>query len=374
MALGTTGINCSQLDFTNKTCFKFSKGDFETVIGTKTGVAGLSAIACCLAILLIVFFKAHKRFVHRLTLYLAIAAFIYSVIFALQILPVEDECGYVVVKNEKLCVALGFLVEYSAWVMLLFMCWITLHLFLLGVFRQNLKSWKYEMIGVVVAHTCPILFSVVPFVDFKNGTMYGLAGAWCWIRITDDNCNPYTEGTVEQFVLWYGPLMLLVMVNFLAMVVMMVVLYQGTKEGPEGLVMSYNLQRQYKGALKEASPLLFYPIFFNIICCLAFANRIYYAATKKTVFSMWVAHAVADPCLPLFIPVAFMFHPYTLKKLRCTECRRAAKKWWRETTYAHTHFVVSKKDSCPSSEEEQRLIVGPSDSTSGYQSFMGVQP
>jgi len=64
------------------------------------------------------FFKAYKRFVHQLTLYLAIAALIYSIIFALQILPVEARCGVVMVRSEQLCTALGFLVEYAAWVML----------------------------------------------------------------------------------------------------------------------------------------------------------------------------------------------------------------------------------------------------------------
>ena len=301
--------NCSQLNLTNKTCFSFSKRDFEAVIGTKTGVAGLAAIACCVVVLLIVFFKAYKRFVHRLTLYLAIAALIYSIIFALQILPVEARCGIVMVRSEQLCTALGFLVEYAA---LLFMTWITFHLFVLAVFR------KYEVGGVIVCHVSPILFSVVPFINFgRHGTMYGLAGAWCLIRVTGEGYQPYEEGLIEQFTLWYGPLMLVVLLNFLAMVIMIIVLYRGTRETSELLATTHQLQGQYRAALKEAMPLLFYPIFFNIICCLAFANRVYYAATNKASSPLWVAHAVADPCLPLFIPVAFLLHPYTLKRMRC---------------------------------------------------------
>ena len=216
--------NCSQLNLTNKTCFSFSKRDFEAVIGTKTGVAGLAAIACCVVVLLIVFFKAYKRFVHRLTLYLAIAALIYSIIFALQILPVEARCGIVMVRSEQLCTALGFLVEYAV---LLFMTWITFHLFVLAVFR------KYEVGGVIVCHVSPILFSVVPFINFGHGTMYGLAGAWCLIRVTGEGCQPYEEGLIEQFTLWYGPLMLVVLLNFLAMVIMIIVLYRGTRETSE---------------------------------------------------------------------------------------------------------------------------------------------
>ncbi len=365
-------LNCSQQDLGNETCFKFSKNQFDAVIWTKTSVSSLSAVACCLAIFLIVFLRAYKRFVHRLTLYLAIAALIYSLVFALQVLPVDDRCDHVIVTDERLCLALGFLVQYSAWVMLLFMCWITLHLFLLGVMHINWKSWRYEFGGMVLAHTCPVLFAVIPFVDFGNGTMYGLAGAWCWIKVSDDHCRPYTDGTAEQFALWYAPLMILVVVNFLAMLVLIVVLYKGSRARADNLP---HLQQQYKDALKEAIPLLFYPIFFNVLCCMAFANRVYYAATEKTNFVLWMAHAIADPSLPLFMPLAFLLHPYTLKKLRCDHLHRAASKWWkRDSLGSHTHFIVSKQDSC-STSEEKRLIIGASEGTSssGYQSFLDTR-
>ena len=226
------------------------KHHFKSVIWTKTGVSIIAATACCLAVLLIIFFKAHRRFVHRLTLYLAIVGFIYSIIFALQILPVEDHCGYVVVRQEGLCTALGFLVEYSAWVMLLFMCWITLHIFMLAVLKRNYKSKKYEAGGVIACHMVPLLFGAIPFSNFKNGTMYGLAGAWCWIRVTSEDCQPYPEGTTEQFVLWYGPLIFLVALSFVGMLVMIVVLYRGTREGPGVFsAASYQLQKQYKEAI-----------------------------------------------------------------------------------------------------------------------------
>ena len=359
--------NCSQLNLTNKTCFSFSKTNFEAVIGTKTGVASLAAIACCAAVLLIVFFKAYKRFVHRLTLYLTIAALTYSIISALHMLPVKVRCGVVVVRSEQLCTALGFLVEYASWVMLLLMSWITIHLFVLAVFQRSYKSCKYEVGGIIICHVSPLLFNVVPFINFGNGTMYGLAGAWCWIRVTGESCQPYKEGLIEQFTLWYGPLMLIVL---LAMVVMVIILYRGTRETSDLLASTYQLQGQYKEALKEAMPLLFYPIFFNILCCLAIANRVYYAATNKANFPLWVAHAVAGPCLPLFIPVAFLLHPYTLQRMRCSQLRKAAKKWQRrDSLRSKTHFVVSKEDVGTSGVKEN-LIVGQSkETTSQYQSF-----
>ena len=364
--------NCSRLNLTNKTCFNFSSQDFEAVFGTKVGLASLAGLACCVAILLIIFYKAHKRFVHRLTLYLAIAAFVFSITLILQVLPVKARCHIVMVTNEQLCLAAGFLCLFAEWYMLLFMTWITLHLFVLAVFRRNYKSRKYEVGGVVICHVFPLLICIVPLINFKHGTMYGLAGAWCWVRVTGESCQPYEEGLIEQFTLWYGPLLLAVLFNFLVIAITVIALYLGTRETSTLLSTTYQLQNQYREALKEAMPLLFYPIFYNIICFLAFANRVYYAATNKVSFPLWIIHAVVDPCLPLFIPVGFLLHPYTLKKLKCSQIRNAARKWRTEDTNMHgqtssTYFVVSKEDVC-TNEENKKLIVT-QDETPGYHSI-----
>ena len=358
--------NCSQFNLTNKKCFSFSSKDFGAIFGTKVGVAGLAVLACCVAIFLIFISKAYKRFVHRLTLYLTIAALVYSVVFILQIMPVESSCGFVVVRNEQLCMAAGFLVLYGGWAMLLLICWITLHLFILAVFKQNYKSCKYEVGGLIICHVCPLLWCAVPFINFEHGVMYGLAGAWCWIRVTGNNCQPYGEGVVEQFTLWYGPLIFIVLLIFLVIAIMIIALYRGTRESGAVLSTTYQLQSQYREALKETMPLLFYPIIYNILCCLAFANRVYYAATDKTSFPLWIIHAVVDPCLPLVIPIAFLFHPYTLKKLKTAATKRLTK----DSLASSTFFVVSEEDVCKDGEDK-KLIVSQSDTTtSGYQSIL----
>ena len=359
----TVEYNCSQLVFENMSCFKFNKHEFESIRWTKIGVSTLAGVISCLAVLLIIFLKAYKKFVHRLALYLCIAAFFNSIGFWLQILPVKDKCDYVVVTSEDVCKAAGITATYTFWVILLLTCWITLHLFVIAVFKRNYyRSGKYEIGAVILCYTIPVLISIVPFIPFKGSTMYGLAGAWCWIKLTDLHCREYVEGLVEQFALWYGPFMLFVLLNFLAMVVVMIVLCKGKHEAHN------QLQNQYKRAIKEALPLLFYPIVFNAIYSLAFVNRVYYATTRKAITPLWIAHAVADPCVPLLVPLAFLLHPYTLKKLNCVGLRKAANQWRYHSQRDSTHFVVSKEDS----SEEQRLIIGGERITSEYESFLHV--
>jgi hypothetical protein len=64
------------MNFTNMSCFKFDKHDFESIRWAKVGLSAIAGVMSCLALVLIVFLKAYKRFVHRLALYLTIIALV----------------------------------------------------------------------------------------------------------------------------------------------------------------------------------------------------------------------------------------------------------------------------------------------------------
>ena len=370
------GVNCSELNLTNKSCFELSKRDFESLIWIKASLAVVAGVGCCLTVGMIVFFKAYKMFVHRIALYLNAAALVASVTFVLEIAPVEDVCGYVAVKpgNEDFCKATGFLSQYIAWVILAFISWITLHLFMLAVLQHNYKSRRCEVGSVIACLLIPLAISIVPFIDFKNGTLYGQAGVWCWIKTTTQDCHSLKDGVIEQFTLYYGPFVLFATLNFLAMLVIVIIFYRGTRKGSTA---SYSLQEKYKEALKEALPLLFYPIFFTAIFGLAFAIRVYYEASKNSSFPLWVVYSIAIQSLPFFIPWAFLLHPDTLKRLKCSQLKKAAMEWKHRPQHnTHTHFVVSREDVClhdSSSDEVEPLIIqGCERSTLSYQSFLAI--
>ena len=328
----------------NHSCFKLDQRYFEPVFRVKTAVQVLAAVTGCLVILMIVCFKAYKKFVQRLHLYLAIAAIFNCIAFTLNSLPVENKGGYMFVTNEKFCQASGFLDQYTTWVILLLVCWITLQIFLLGVFKRNYKSRKYELVGVVTTLVAPLIVSSIPFIDFGNGSMYGLAGAWCWIKTTNADCNKLTEGIIEQFVLWYGTVMVFVTLNLLAMLAVITVLYRGTKQ-ERG-----HLQHQYGEALKETRPLVFYTFIFSIFYTLSFVDQVHYVNTKSSNTTLWVIHAIAESSLPLFLTLAFLLHPGNLKRVRkAAKCLRHQS----EFADADTHFIVSREDET----EERALII-----------------
>ena len=353
--MNSSNTTCRDSDYSNHTCFKLEQHYFEPVFRAKTVVQMLGVVTGCLVILMIVQFKAYKNFVQRLHLYLAVAAMFNCITFTLNSLPVVNRCGYMFVTNERFCQASAFLDQYATWVILLLVCWITLQFFLLGVFKRNYKSHKYELVGVVITLVVPLVASSIPFIDLGNGSMYGLAGTWCWIKTTDDDCNELIEGDIEQFVLWYGTVMVFVTLNILAMLAVVIVLYRGTQQ-ERG-----RLQHQYKEALKETRPLVFCTFIFSIVYTLSFVDRVHYANTKISDSTLWVIHAIAQSSLPLCLTLAFLLYPGNLKRVR-----KAAKQLRHQSEFAETHFIVSKEDE---TAQEALIIRGTKRDPSSLYSF-----
>ena len=356
----------NQSDFENKTCFKFNEHDYNAVLWANNSVALLAVVVCSITIIIIGIQKAYKEFVHRLALYLTITSLVISIIFLIRVVATEQRCGHLAVKdnNHSLCAAMGFLLEYSALTLIVFLFWVTFHIFMMAVFKRNFyKSWKNEVACVVTAIVVPFLISIIPFIPFnQNGIMYGLTVPWCWIKATDENCNSYNVGFSEQIALFYGPLTLLILFNFVVMVAVIIIHCRGTIAGDN----EPQLQEQHKKALKETWPLLFHPIFFNIIFFLTIGPRLYYNVTQNFILGLWVIHTISLPCLFLFIPLAFIFHPNTLKKLNC---HKLADQWRHHSLRSHTHFVVSKENSdC----DDPLIIEGNWTELGAYRTFLDV--
>ena len=148
--------------------------------------------------------------------------------------------------------------------------------------------------------------------------------------------------------LLYGPLVLLTLYSFVAFVVIISKLcYLNTKD----------VALSRKG-LREVVPLLVYPVLYNIICSVSVANR-FYDAYEREYYPLWLAQAVADPAQSFFLPLGFLLHPYTLKRLFCG-CKK------KPHDSSITAFVVSE-----GSLDVEPLIIKGSDSKSvpSYQSI-----
>ena len=332
---------------TNASCHQFTSEQWNALIIARTVTASLSCLACFIAFIMMIVFKAYKQFVHRLILYLTLAAFCLSILYALQILPTKEVGDTILLRVGwgGLCTAIAFLDQYTGWVMLLILCWISLYIFLLAVFRCSTAKRKYELFGLLFIVVLPLTYIWIPFLSGR----YGLAGAWCWIKLTTDSkvagCNgSYTEGLEYQIGLWYGPSIVMTSLSFIGIMALVVAFCKGMVHSETSSL--------HQKALKEAAPLLIYLIYFNFINCLDIVNRIYYAAVTLSTdanpyFPLWMANAIAGPGRPLIIPFAFSFSLVMRHIQKRNETRTPT------LPPSETAYIVSKE--CTS--EEQPLII-----------------
>ena len=151
-----SGINC--LNF-NPNLEEQKSWNLGVVI-----VSSVATVACILAIISILAFKGHKRYVHRLTLYLMVATLLEAVASILAVIPyimyVKHDNGSAMDVGEgfeDFCATSGFLLELTVWIPRLVICWIVLHLVMVLVFKHsaNAIKWKHEACGLAVVLILP---------------------------------------------------------------------------------------------------------------------------------------------------------------------------------------------------------------------------
>ena len=179
----------------------------------------------------------------------------------------------------------------------------------------------YEKLCVITLILFPLLFTWIPLVTEE----YGPAGAWCWIQNWKNNCidNVSITGVTEQFALWYGPAMLVSVVESIAIIVIVFWLlfcYQPLANDSQGtsaylLEETQSAAQKRRKALKELLPLLAYPILFCVLLIPPLVNRIIGAANKSQEPNVTaiLASGITVPLRSFFAGLTLFIHILVLK-------------------------------------------------------------
>ena len=316
------GENCSQIDLTNKTCFQFSEYDFNVVSVCRTGFSIAGAVTSALAILYFIDYKCIKGqelgYTRRLALYLCIASFWNGFITALQYVPVARGPICDVVVANKFCAAAACMVEMSVWTILVLMVYILIEMSMAVLRKMADKEEDFEkskcykgyikitcrdsvcgdVVLIVTTLLISIIFCIIPVITDS----YGLAGAWCWIKTRDDDCQQFKAGVIQQFLLWYAWAILYVITFIFTVLGLCCKLYKTKRYGQDAK------QEEYCRYLKDMGPLIAYPFIFCLIYGFGFTNRIIYASYQKTNRWLWTLHGIADASVSLVISLYFLVH------------------------------------------------------------------
>ena len=182
----------------------FTATAYTVVAGLSAVSAFISLLACCFIVFVIVLFKKWQYFSQHLLFYLAVAVILESVGIIIHRIDYNNETSSFYVG---FCKFSAFFENNTTWMEFNSVIAITVYIFVCAVFRKRTdnREWLY----VLFIFVFPLLFGWIPFtVD-----AFGRAGAWCWITNEDIfTCERNLPGLLLQFILWYIPLYVILVI------------------------------------------------------------------------------------------------------------------------------------------------------------------
>jgi hypothetical protein len=288
-----------------------------SAVGAVSGF--ISFLASCFVVFIIVLFKKWRFFTQRLIFYLAITSVLLSLAAILQTTDYNNA------NHKNFCIFAGFFSQVSGWMGLNAMTCIVISL-LLTAFTKK-RAEKLEILYVFLIFIFPLMFNWIPFIK----SSYGRAGAWCWIRSTEETtCLEFKFGQLLQQLLWYIPLYVIMFALIILYVIVMVKLYH-TKRKWTGTIDQHEKKTQEKW-IKEMLSLVAYPLMFFLIVIPAFINRIHGAVHPGNPEPvLWFIAAVFFPLQGGAVALVFSLDPETRKRLTLANFKAAFRNFCNST-------------------------------------------
>ena len=315
----------------------------------------VSFTMCVIAVSAVLVLKLYKSFSYRLAAYQVLSSLFFSLsqVLTLTLLGYNGSEYYRVA-----CKLDAFLIQYTIWVKLLFTSCLSFHFFCLTVCLRNFEN--LELLYVLISLLFPLLFSWIPFIH----DLYGLAGAWCWIKEWRHDCasEHYFEGIMEQFLLWYGPQFITLSVLNVCFLIIPIVfawkMYRWNNSSESECLLGKEKHQKIKGAVKRLLPLLAYPIIFYVLAILPLIHRIYTAVSHFENYDLAMAHAVTQTSWGFFSSWALIIHILMIQGIIKKKKKKRMIHTRTVTAYSETViFTTSNSTTCHIPPEESDVDI-----------------
>ena len=332
-------------------CFNFTENELRTNTGVTVTLHVIAILACIVAIVFIFATKQYQVFVNRLVLYLMLASSLWSLAVIGEVIPVTHEAGVRVRAGwEDTCAVVGFMLQIVETTKILVICWIVLYLLLLVVFKRNASTKTHEVIGLLIVVGVPCLFDWIPF----RWRRYGLSGMWCWIKLTDGDCESVERGILLMLVVEYVPVLLAVIFTLVSFICITVALCRRAHRAE----IKWEWHSVYQKGLAEAAALMVYPTIYGIIFIFRVIHRTYYVVQIKRVqspnYTLWLAHSTALGIGGILVPLLYLLRPSNLRKFylcRKFFLRNSGVMYTRSSSFDHSTEAPSEADRFVDSEK-----------------------
>ena len=276
---------------------------------------GVTGAACCfiscVIILLLLICKTYQSVLQRLFFYLMVGTAVRELFFAASI---EHQFQYS--GQDKVCTWIGFIYNWTGILVFVFTMGIVGHLFFLVRFlakgntvprflQSRCRRVSLECSYVTLPLILTFAYASMPY--FTDN--YGLAGAWCWIRALDDDCNTTLSGLLSQLFNGYIFNVSGGMIGIILMIANAVVYYRLPVTLPEARLL-----------LKKTFIMIVCFLLYVVVVVMALSVRI--INTKNSHYQVFIiiqALAILFPISFLLFPIAFILSFYPVSKL--CECK-----------------------------------------------------
>ena len=285
----------------------------------------ITSIVCLIVLLLLlaflVLYKAFKTTLQRLLLHLVIATTLNTTVNVLNIELQYD-------LDERFCMGIGFADTWSSNLIELFNFSLTAYLMVLTYKRLDGRkvsccfkcckgSTIKELVCVCIIYILPLCYLWVPFYHHT----YGMSDTVCWIRSTDNDCNPINNSRIDFFTLEATNFFLSVVVIISFTVLILTFL---------SLIMQYHRTREH--GFKTLCKMLVLTLVLSVSTLMKISQMVVNVITDffKVKVNVYWYNAIdnsAQIISSLLVPLGFTIYLYSLKKLRIRSIKKAAVKW-----------------------------------------------
>jgi hypothetical protein len=296
----------------------FTEQKFANVAVASSTAAGVSLLACLLALFVVILFKKWQSFGQRLIAYLIIAATLFSLASLLRRVEFDDNFTP---ADARFCAFSGFAVQLAVWCLITSIVAITVYLFL-GVVCDRFTD-KYEWLYVLFIFVTPLIFGWIPFIH----NTYGRSGVWCWIKLADyTTCERLLFGLVLQVVLFYAPV--LIILPCIVLAYLFILCKAGRKRWTVSVV---DTDYSSKIMKSETARLLAYPLIFSFLLLPALAVRLQgWIAPQHLILGLWYLSVVTANLNGAVISLAFLLDKDTRQRLKWSHIRAAFKNYFSQ--------------------------------------------
>ena len=308
--MADSSFNSSNNGSNSTVCSVFDSHAYVVVAAVSAGSAIISALCCIFVIIIIIYLKKHHSFIQRLIIYHCLAALFRALATILRL----HRLGY---KNQTsainvLCVISGFMIQVSAWCLIMDYSVITFTLLLTAVFHKNVA--RLEGLFLVLIFVLPFTFNWIPFIN----SSYGRYGAWCWIRDRNyDDCSLYKFGIILQNVLQNVPLYIFaVVMTPTYLIVIIYVARQKCKLRGKESHDNDTIAPRGQNLDEEVWPLFFFPFGVLLLNIVPIINGLYESViVDQPSYALWLLTAIFSPLQGGYIALVYSLDQRTLRRL-----------------------------------------------------------